>query len=70
MTDTLSDLLTQIRNANQAYLAEIKVPYSQMKWAVLNLLKKEGFLAGAEVFVQKGKSYKEIIVKLKFLQHR
>ena len=47
-TDTIADMLTRIRNANDAYHATVDMPASKMKAAVLTILKGEGFVKNVE----------------------
>ena len=42
--DPIADLLTCIRNANQALKPEITVPHSNIKESAVKLLKEEGYL--------------------------
>jgi small subunit ribosomal protein S8 len=44
-TDPIADLLTRIRNANLALKPEVDVPYSRLKAEVVNVLKREGYIA-------------------------
>ncbi len=44
VTDPIADLLTRIRNAQQARKEVISVPASKVKIAITHLLKEEGFL--------------------------
>ncbi|KAF0245125.1 MAG: small subunit ribosomal protein [Planctomycetota bacterium] len=44
-TDPVADLLTRIRNANLAKHATCDVPASKLKAAVLDVLKREGYIA-------------------------
>lgn len=46
MTDPISDLLTRIRNAQQAGHASLVVPRSRIKVAIARILKQEGFIHG------------------------
>ncbi len=48
MTDPIADMLTRIRNANDAYHATVDMPASKMKAAVLTILKDEGFVKNVE----------------------
>jgi small subunit ribosomal protein S8 len=63
MTDTISDMLTRIRNASRVQLPMVEMPHSKMKESIANILKTEGYLA--EVAVE-GKTLKKIKVKLKY----
>ncbi len=42
--DSIGDLLTRIRNANLVYQEGLELPFSKLKWEMVQLLKKEGFL--------------------------
>jgi small subunit ribosomal protein S8 len=49
MTDPIADLLTRIRNGNQARKERVDVPWSRLKDAVARVLIAEGFLRDATV---------------------
>ena len=63
MTDTISDMLTRIRNASRVQLPTVELPHSKMKESIANILKKEGYVG--EVSVE-GKLPKKIKLKLKY----
>ncbi len=63
MTDTISDMLTRIRNASRVQLPQVEMPHSKMKESIAWILKKEGYVA--EVAVET-KPFKTIKVKLKY----
>lgn len=44
MTDPIADMLTRIRNANQALLERADIPASRLKVEVAKVLKAEGFI--------------------------
>ena len=44
MTDPIADMLTRIRNANQARLATVQIPSSKIKINIAKVLKEEGFI--------------------------
>jgi small subunit ribosomal protein S8 len=44
MTDPIADMLTRIRNANQALLERVDIPASRVKVELAKLLKAEGFI--------------------------
>ena len=46
MTDPIADLLTRIRNAQQAGHPHLVVPRSKLKLALIAILKQEGFVEG------------------------
>ena len=47
-TDPIADMLTRIRNANDAYHDKVDMPASKIKAAVLAILKDEGFIKNVE----------------------
>lgn len=47
-TDPIADMLTRIRNANDAYHDKVDMPASKIKAAVLEILKDEGFIRNCE----------------------
>ena len=44
VTDTIADMLTRIRNANQMHYEEVTVPASNIKKEIARILKEEGFI--------------------------
>lgn len=44
MTDPIADMLTRIRNANQALVERVDIPASRFKIEVAKVLKAEGFI--------------------------
>ena len=46
MQDTVSDLLTRIRNAQAARKAAVRLPSSKLKMAIAKVLQEEGFVEG------------------------
>lgn len=46
MTDPIADLLTRIRNAQQASHSSLVVPRSKIKLNIVKILKNEGFIEG------------------------
>ncbi|MBK81927.1 MAG: 30S ribosomal protein S8 [Gammaproteobacteria bacterium] len=49
MQDPIADLLTRIRNAQQANHPEVEMPASKIKVAICKVLEQEGFIEGYEV---------------------
>jgi small subunit ribosomal protein S8 len=68
MTDPIADLLTRIRNANQAKHETCKVPVSNLKLQVLEVIKKEGYIKDFAVVEEQidDKTVKNILVTLKY----
>lgn len=63
MTDTISDMLTRIRNASRVQLPAVELPHSKMKESIAHILKKEGYVGDVSV---EGKAAKKIKLKLKY----
>jgi small subunit ribosomal protein S8 len=49
MTDTVADLLTRIRNANQRKHETAEMPFSKMRLEIAKILKQEGFIKDFQV---------------------
>ena len=45
MTDPIADMLTRLRNANQAYHDKVTMPYSKIKANIAEVLKAEGYVS-------------------------
>jgi small subunit ribosomal protein S8 len=45
MTDPIADMLTRVRNANQAYHDRVVMPYSKIKANIAEVLKAEGYIS-------------------------
>lgn len=54
MTDPIADFLTRIRNANTVYHDKVEAPASNVKKAIAEILKQEGYIKDVE-FVEDGK---------------
>ena len=63
MSDPISNMLTQIRNANLALLPTIELPHSKMKESIARILQKEGYITDVGV---EGKTIKKLKLKLKY----
>jgi len=67
MTDPIADMLTRLRNANQAYHDRVLMPYSKIKANIAEVLKAEGYIAGWSVQEpEEGAVGKKLILDLKF----
>jgi len=53
-SDPIADMLTRIRNANAAMKESVDLPASNMKRAVLDILKKEGYIEDYK-YIEDGK---------------
>ncbi|MDR1386469.1 MAG: 30S ribosomal protein S8 [Propionibacteriaceae bacterium] len=49
MTDPIADMLTRLRNANQAYHESTSMPHSKIKVGIAQILKREGYIAEYQV---------------------
>src|SRR3546814_117891 len=49
MTDPIADMLTRLRNANQAYHDSVAMPYSKLKAGVAEILQQEGYITAYDV---------------------
>ena len=65
MTDPIADMLTRIRNANQAKHEVVEMPASRIKLEVLAVLKNEGYISEYEK-IEDGKQG-VITVTLKYI---
>lgn len=71
MTDPIADMLTRLRNANQAYHDQVKMPYSKIKANIAEVLKAEGYISTWSVEEpEEGAVGKRLVVELKYGQSR
>ncbi len=54
MTDPIADMLTRIRNANNAKHETVDIPASNLKKSIADILLEEGFIKGFDV-IEDGK---------------
>ncbi len=64
VNDPIGDLLVRLKNGGSVKKAEINVPCSRMKEAILKILSGAGYVAGYEIQEKSGR--KELVVKLKY----
>ena len=64
VTDTISDILTRIRNANMVKHQIVQVPNSKMSVSITSILKDEGFIENFENYTEKNKNY--LLISLKY----
>lgn len=65
MNDSISDMLTRIRNAGRALQPAVEMPHSKMKESIAKVLKQEGYVSTVEV-ENADKIQKKIKVQLKY----
>ena len=65
VTDTISDMLTRIRNANMVKHQIVQISATKMSLAITQILKEEGFIDDFESYTEKGKKY--LLISLKYV---
>ncbi|MFV0406179.1 MAG: 30S ribosomal protein S8 [Propioniciclava sp.] len=71
MTDPIADMLTRLRNANQAYHDSTSMPHSKIKAGIAEILVQQGYITGFEVIEPaEGEVVKTLKVTLKYGQNR
>ena len=71
MTDPIADMLTRLRNANQAYHDAVTMPYSKLKAGVADILQQEGYMTSYKVDEPvEGAVGKTLTITLKYGQNR
>jgi len=68
MTDPIADMLTRIRNANQAAHAQAEMPSSRTKVSIAKLMLEQGYIAGYEV--KPAEVGENLVVTLKYGKNR
>ena len=69
MTDPIADMLTRLRNANQAYHDDVSMPYSKLKEGVAEILRQEGYITSFDVQDAEGPG-KTLVITLKYGRNR
>ena len=67
-TDSSADMLTRIRNANNAMHDSTTMPTSKIKEEIARLLKEEGYIT--DFRVEDGESFNTLTIDLKFGRNR
>lgn len=65
VTDTISDILTRIRNANMVKHQIVQIPATKMSLAILTILKEEAFIQDFENYNENNQTY--FIISLKYI---
>ena len=68
VTDPIADMLTRIRNANQALHVKVEMPSSGMRREIARILEQEGYIEGYQV--AKGEVHDTLVVTLKYGANR
>ena len=70
MTDPVADMLTRIRNANQAMHEGVVMPSSKQKIALADLLKEEGYIADFDVSASEKSTGDVLSITMKYTDSR
>ncbi len=64
MTDPIADMLTRIRNGQMVRKSSVRMPASNLKRSILEVLKEEGYIIGFKAV--EGTKFPELEVELKY----
>jgi len=64
VTDTISDMLTRIRNATMVKHQIVQIPVTKMSLAIASILKDEGFIEDFEIYTENLHNY--LLISLKY----
>ena len=65
VTDTISDMLTRIRNATMVRHQIVQIPATKMSLAIASILKEEGFIEDFESYTEN--QFKYLLISLKYI---
>lgn len=65
VTDTISDMLTRIRNAHMVKHQIVQIPSTKMSLAIAEILKAEGYIEDFENYVENERKY--LLISLKYV---
>jgi small subunit ribosomal protein S8 len=65
VNDTISDMLTRIRNANMIKHQIVQIPSTKMSRSIAEILKQEGYIADFESYIEDNKNY--LLLSLKYV---
>jgi small subunit ribosomal protein S8 len=65
VTDTISDMLTRIRNANMVKHQIVQISSTKMSVAIAEILREEGFIEDFENYIEDEKKY--LLISLKYM---
>lgn len=67
MSDPIADMLTRIRNAQQAKKLTVEIPNSKMKLSIAKVLKDEGYIENFDVVTEGKKNI--LLITLKYFRN-
>jgi small subunit ribosomal protein S8 len=70
MTDPIADMLTRVRNANQAYHESVAMPSSTLKTGIAEILQQEGYIGGWRVQDNENGVGRTLVLDLKYGPNR
>nr|WAK84940.1 ribosomal protein S8 [Amicula sp. isolate GU52X-4 cfCalB7] len=65
VNDTISDMLTRIRNANMVKHQIVQIPLTKMSLTITKILKEEGYIEDFENYIENEKKY--LLISLKYI---
>lgn len=65
VNDTISDILTRLRNATMVKHQIVQIPDTKMSRSITNILKEEGFIEDFENYIENKKNY--LLLSLKYV---
>ena len=65
VNDTISDMLTRIRNANMVKHQIVQIPATKISLAITNILKEEGYIEDFESYTENDRKY--LLLSLKYI---
>nr|UQS76301.1 ribosomal protein S8 [Haslea ostrearia] len=65
VNDTISDMLTRIRNANMIKHQIVQIPSTKISKSIAEILKEEGYIEDFESYVEGNKNY--LLLSLKYI---
>jgi small subunit ribosomal protein S8 len=65
VTDTISDMLTRIRNAHMVKHQIVQIPATKMSVSIAEILKEEGFIEDFENYIEDERKY--LLISLKYI---
>lgn len=68
INDTISDMLTRIRNAQMRNKDSLEMPYTKQVEEIAKVLESRGYISGVKSFKYEGKAYKGLHIDLKYTE--
>ena len=65
VTDTISDMLTRIRNEHMVKHQIVQIPSTKISLAIAEILKEEGYIEDFESYIEDNKKY--LLISLKYI---